>query len=373
MFAAERGAVAPTLLRHCGGSLPIGSAGGPRRSAYSVWPQRTEPDARYPRPVSGQPSDAVNRLIASLEAEAEIVDHGEFTIDQAKARDKLRDYQLVDPHAWVLLVVELAALLGARAVYFDYTQPERTQIHFRSGGLAREQLAEPLTGVFATSQGVGEAERARRSAWQKLAIAMNALLGRATRIELACLDAAGKGPRMVWTGDPDGKVALDEIERDAEHGGNHLGGNHLTVVFEDQRSHVEHETALLRRACRCSPLLVMAGAEKVSHGWKAVFEPERAPDDDDQEKPELVIEPIRDDEFRSLGLAAQMPGRAKARLRVQANGVFAEDIELEGCRPGFLAIADLDLARDLAQSQVLRDAAFERMLGFVRAAHDQLA
>lgn len=321
--------------------------------------------------MSGPPSDAAERLIASLEAEAEIVDHGRFTIDQAKARDKLRDYQLVDPHAWVLLVVELAALLGARAVYFDYTAPERTQIHFRSGGLAREQLAEPLSGVFATTSGVGAAERARRSAWQKLAIAMNALLGRATRIELACLDVGGKGARMCWTGDPEGKVALDELERDTEQ-----AGNHLTVVFGDRgdpRNHAEHETALLRRACRCSPLLVMAGSEKLSHGWKAMFEPERArEEEDDDETPELEITTIRDDEFRSLGLAALTPSRAKARLRVQANGVFAEDIELDGCRPGFLAIADLDLARDLAQSQVLRDAAFERMLGYVRAAHDQI-
>lgn len=317
--------------------------------------------------MSGEPSDAVERLIASLEAEAEMVDHGEFTIDHAKARDKLRDYQLADPHAWVLLVVELAALLGARAVYFDYAMPEQTQIRFRSGGLAREQLAEPLSGVFATTEGVGASERARRSAWQKLAIAMNALLGRATRIELACLDAMGKGPRMTWTGDPEGGVVLDEIERDAE-----LAGNHLSVVLGDRGEHVERETSVLRRACRCSPLLIMAGSEKLSHGWKALFEPERRPGDHDDEAPAIATTAIRDDEYRSLGLAAQMPSRAKARLRVQANGVFAEDIELDDCRPGFMAIADLDLARDLAQNQVLRDAAFERMLGWVRAAHDQI-
>jgi hypothetical protein len=320
-------------------------------------------------PVTGKPSDVAERLIASLEAEAEIVDHGEFTIDQAKAREKLRDYQLADPHAWVLLVVELAALLGARAVYFDYTQPDRTQIRFRSGAFAREQLAEPLSGVFAATEGAGEAERARRSAWQKLAIAINALLGRATRIELACLDGQGKGPRMTWTGDPEGAVVLDELERDAEH-----AGNHLIVVLDgrgDVGHHVERETALLRRACRCSPLLVMAGSEKLSHGWKAVFDPERKRDDD-EEPPAITTLTIRDDEFRAIGLAAQTSSRTNARLRVQANGVFAEDIELEGCRRGFLANAELDLARDLAQSQVLRDAAFERMLRYVRAAHDRV-
>jgi hypothetical protein len=320
-------------------------------------------------PVTGQPSDVAKSLIASLEAEAEMVDRGEFTIDQAKARDKLRDYQLVDPHAWVLLVVELASLLGARAVYFDYTQPDRTQVHFRSGGFAREQLAEPLSGVFAATQQGTSLERARRSAWQKLAIALNALLGRAKRIELACLDSQGRGPRMCWTGDPDGRVAIDEIERDAEE-----SGNHMTVVFDDREDHVERETAQLRRGCRYSSLLVMAGGEKISYGWKALFEPERERDDDEEdETPPVETVPIRDDDFRSLGLAALTSSRAKARLRVQANGVFAEDIELDGFRKGFLAIADLELARDLAQSQVLRDEAFERMLGFVRAAHDRIS
>lgn len=313
--------------------------------------------------MSGPPSDVVERLLASLEAEAEIVDHGEFTIDQAKARDKLRDYQLADPHAWVLLVVELAALLGARAVYFDYTQAEQTQIRFRSGGFTREQLAEPLSGVFAATDGVDAAERARRRAWQKLAIALNALLGRATRIELACLDAAGRGQRMCWTGDPEGRVALDEIDRDPEQ-----AGNHLTVVGT---RHVDRETELLRRACRCSPLLVMAGSEKLSHGWKAAFEPEQGRDDDQEPTP-IATTPIRDEEFRSLGLATQTRSRGKARLRIQTNGVFAEDIDLEGFRPGFLAIADLDLARDLAQSLVLRDAAFEQMLQWVRVAHDRI-
>jgi hypothetical protein len=305
--------------------------------------------------VSGQPSDVVERLIASLEADAEMIDHGEFTIDQGKARDKLRDYQLADADAWVLLVVELAALLGARAVYFDYTEPGQTQVRFRSRGFEREQLAEPLSGVFAARDGASPAERSRRTAWQKLAIACSALLGRATMIELACLDAEGKGARMLWTGDPEGKVELDEIERDADQ-----AGNHLRVALED-RGHVERETELLRRACRFSSLLVMAGSETVSRGWKAMFaEPE-------------ATTPIRDEDFRSLGLAAQVRSNTLAQLCIQTNGVLAEYVLLKGFRPGFSAIADLDLTRDLAQRQVLRDAAYERMLALVRATHDQMA
>ncbi|MFV8755688.1 hypothetical protein ACNOYE_34485 [Nannocystaceae bacterium ST9] len=312
--------------------------------------------------MSGTPSDVANRLIASLEAGAEIVDRGEFTIDATKARDKLRDYQLADPDAWVLLVVELATLLGAKAVYFDYTEPRLTQIRFRSPGLAREELAEPLAGVFASTEAGRASERARRRAWQKLAIATNALLGRAERVEMTCLDDAGKGPRVRWAGEA---FELDELALDPEQ-----SGNALLVGFADER-HVERETALLRRACRCSPILVMAGSEKLSQGWKAMFQSTRRRDDDSP-APEVPTFTIRDDDFRALGLAAKLHSREPARVRIQTNAVFAEDIELEGLRKGFAAIVDLDLARDLSQSQVLRDEAFDRTIALVRAAHDQI-
>lgn len=313
-----------------------------------------------------EPTNVASRLIASLEAEAEIVDRGAFTIDQTKAREKLRDYQLADAHAWTLLVVELAALLGAKAIYFDYTTPMATKIHFRAPPLASELLAEPLAGVFVSlDDELAASERAARRAWQKLAIAINALLGRAGRIEIESLDAQGRGHRASWTGDEQGRFSLDAVERDVE-----LAGNHLRVEF-GEREHAEAERELLRRACRRAHVLVMAGSEKLSFGWKSHFE-SRGNDDDD-EAPSVATTPIRDDDFRMIGLAAQLPTRTPARLRIQTNGVLAEELELEGWRRGFSAIADLDLARDLSQSQVLRDAAFERMLSLVRATHDAMA
>jgi hypothetical protein len=317
--------------------------------------------------VSGEaePTNVASRLIASLEAEAEIVDHGAFTIDQTKAREKLRDYQLADANAWTLLVVELATLLGAKAIYFDYTTPMTTKIHFRAPPLASEVLAEPLAGVFVSlDDDLAASSRAARRAWQKLAIAINALLGRAQRIEIESLDAQGRGHRASWAGDAQGRFSLDAVEREAE-----LSGNHLRVEF-GEREHAEAERELLRRACRRAHVLVMAGSEKLSFGWKSQFE---LPAGDDDEAPSVAATtPIRDDDFRMIGLAAQLPTRTPARLRIQTNGVLAEELELEGLRRGFSAIADLDLARDLSQSQVLRDAAFERMMALVRATHDTM-
>jgi hypothetical protein len=319
--------------------------------------------------VSGEaePTNVASRLIASLEAEAQIVDHGAFTIDQAKAREKLRDYQLVNVHGWTLLVVELATLLGAKAVYFDYTTPTTTKIHFRAPPLSGEQLADPFAGVFASFEGeLAAGERAARRASQKLAIAVHALVGRAQRIELESLDAHGRGTRARWSGDEQGRFALEPVERDAE-----LAGNHLRVEF-GETSHVERERELLRTACRRAHVLVMAGSEKLSFGWKSDFELPGGDDDEDAAPSVAATTPIRDADFRMIGLAAQLPTREPARLRIQTNGVLAEVLELEGLRKGFSALVDLDLARDLSQSQVLRDAGFERMLALVRATHDAM-
>ena len=44
--------------------------------------------------------DVAEGLIAGLEAEAAFVELGAFGIDVAKAREKLRDYQLADPELY---------------------------------------------------------------------------------------------------------------------------------------------------------------------------------------------------------------------------------------------------------------------------------
>ncbi len=309
-------------------------------------------------------SSVAERLIASLEAEAEMVDHGAFTLDHAKAREKLREYQLVAPDFWVLLVVELAALLGAKAVYFDYTEPALTQVRFRCRGFGPAELGDPMSGVFVSTEGVGSIERSRRRAWQKLAIAYNALLGLGPRrVELACLDEQGKGLRMRWTGDSTGAVEVDKLERSPDE-----GGNTLIVEFGERGSseRIERERKWLREHCRHSPLLVMAGSDRLSFGCKALFESKEG-------EPELETFAIRDEDLRSIGIGSHTGSGRRPTLRLQTNGVFAEEMVLpDGFRNGFLAIVDLDLARDLSQSQVLRDAQLTRTLEWVRAAHDEM-
>jgi hypothetical protein len=62
--------------------------------------------------TTSEPPTVAGSLIAALEQGGELVEAGEFSIDAAQALVKLRDYQLVDPHGWVLLLIEAAVLAG---------------------------------------------------------------------------------------------------------------------------------------------------------------------------------------------------------------------------------------------------------------------
>jgi hypothetical protein len=57
-------------------------------------------------------------LIASLCADGRVDSHGGFSLDREKAREKLRTFQVAEPHRYVLHLVALAALRGATKVEF---------------------------------------------------------------------------------------------------------------------------------------------------------------------------------------------------------------------------------------------------------------
>ncbi len=60
-------------------------------------------------------------LIKGLEAEGKLDSEGDFTLDRKKAREKMKKYQLVDPHYYVLEIIQAAVASGATAidVYLD--------------------------------------------------------------------------------------------------------------------------------------------------------------------------------------------------------------------------------------------------------------
>ncbi|MCX4242405.1 hypothetical protein [Paraliomyxa miuraensis] len=61
----------------------------------------------------------IDDLLRQLEASGRVDSEGCFTLDRAKAREKLQRFQLADPRAYVLELVQAAALKGARRARFD--------------------------------------------------------------------------------------------------------------------------------------------------------------------------------------------------------------------------------------------------------------
>lgn len=61
----------------------------------------------------------IDDVLRELQASGRVDSEGEFTLDRAKAREKLRRYQLADPRAYVLELVQAASLKGATRVRFD--------------------------------------------------------------------------------------------------------------------------------------------------------------------------------------------------------------------------------------------------------------
>ncbi len=149
-------------------------------------------------------------LLEVLGAEAgELVSVGRFGIDGEKARDKLRLYQLADPRAWVLLVVEAVVLAGTTSVRFEFDADD-VRIDCEGARLGAAELDNLLAALFV---GIDEqataAERLRARVRQQLAFAINAALALEPRFvrfssgpsaaELAAAERAHAQAERAWT------------------------------------------------------------------------------------------------------------------------------------------------------------------------------
>ncbi|MDC0671575.1 hypothetical protein [Nannocystis radixulma] len=108
-------------------------------------------------------------LIASLCAEGRVDSHGGFTLDRAKAREKLRTFQVAEPHRYVLHLVALAALRGATAIEFEIDSDD-LWARFDGAPLTEQDFEDLYSSNFAAA--TTDAERAR----QQLAVGLNAAL-----------------------------------------------------------------------------------------------------------------------------------------------------------------------------------------------------
>ena len=309
-------------------------------------------------------------LLAELEAGGELVDAGGFSIDAVQARAKLREFQLADPYEYVLLLIEAAVLAGAEPVRIRTGGGELT-VSLGPLRVHREELEQLFAAAFVDLSGADPAERNRRRALQKLAFACNAALRlEPEAIEIAAVDGDSALCLRLTPERERGELEVTSAAGDDRSPG--------TVVKIHHRGLAQglREIGLIRERCRFSNYKIELDGQLISVGHRFALHVELDP-----ERPALSpnarnVRRIELDD-RPIGCAGfRYTDSAPAELRILTNGVLAEQFELgDEQRPAaknFGAIVELDLAKDLGQSKLLRGPEYERVIEAVWALHDSV-
>ena len=136
---------------------------------------------------------SVDDLVAQLRAEGTVAAEGGFSLDREKAREKLRQFQLADPHRWVLLVVQALVDRGATSIDIEI---DADDVRMRADGTPFEttDFEELYSSMFSAGP--------RRPGLRELAMATNA--------------AMALHPRFLRVDSGDGTRAVRiELRRDA--------------------------------------------------------------------------------------------------------------------------------------------------------------
>lgn len=284
-------------------------------------------------------------LIASLGAQGKLERQGAFALDAQKAREKMAQFQLSDPHHYVLELVQAAHLLGARALYFRIDIDE-VELWFEGEGLNDEDLAGLYVAAFERS------DEPKRQAMRHLAIAINA-----TRtLQLRELVVEGKGPGYA------AKLSVYD-EREVIEQGCSLEAPGLRF-YARQRARLSHvrefftprhdptEKYLLRERCGFASRPIVLNGQDIAMGMRLPAEVEG------------IVGFSTEHEHGLLGCLREDDG--DSQIRLMQHGVLLETRRLPAKRLQVSAIVDsVRLRKDLSQSAFVQDDAMEHLLNVV--------
>lgn len=180
-------------------------------------------------------------LLESLRAAGQIESEGRFSLDSEAAMEKLRQHALPDPHAWLVHLVEAAALNGATGIEVRRHSWGCT-VEADGRPLGRDELRELLPGVL-TGRWTTD------HPLHPLALGVVTALGRATSVNVS---TASRGNLMVacYT-----RQGVELMEAPAAG----LSSNRVSVTFLKRRSPLalltsQPEMGVLRNHFRHCPV-----------------------------------------------------------------------------------------------------------------------
>jgi hypothetical protein len=297
--------------------------------------------------MSETPSE---RLISALEREGVVAgEAGAWTLDEAAARRKLAAHRLADASVWPCTIVEAASLLGALSIRFER----------RIDGLVIEfnGLAPPLDGLFAAVFAKTTSDPRTRAA-RKLAIAFETMLERA---EVMSITVEAGGGRLTLTPDERSFAGREPL-------------GHTKILVRRRLSWPELDQLATR--CRYARASILVSSVSKSEAEPLALGLEQALVDAGATAKRWPIMPVMpvmpgtsepSGATKPIGWLGHRPdAELDSQLVIVNDGVVAETLPLAG--KGVVAVVECSLAKDLAESKLLRDDAFARLLAQVEAA-----
>lgn len=286
-------------------------------------------------------------LLEDLRQDGRVDSTGRFTLDAAKAREKMKQYQLTDPHLYVLQVLQGAIASGAT---FAHVKTDADDCWVRHDGrpLSAEQLGALFHSLFASDRDV-DARPLR-----ELAIGLNALTGlNPSSVRLECWDGAA-GAALTLRDGTESVQPLAACPWPEGGAGVHLhvrqrhSWRTLARFFTGQP-----EAAAVRNSCRWSPVPITVNGERVN------AEPDLGP--------HVLVRDLEGPGFRARLVVPQAPADSST-VDVVLNGVRMPRKELKPVPLEVRAVVwATGLTKNASQSDVVDDAAWKGLATSLRA------
>lgn len=201
----------------------------------------------------GKLPEEMEQLLTELQTEGRLDSSGVFTLDFVKAADKLREFQLAEPHLYILKLIQSAVASEATAVSL-VTSGTTLQLAFDGLGIEPHQLEGLVSCLLDPLKYSGQRQLAH------LAVGLNSCLGCGVDQIIVESWRDGRGAALVLT---EKLQQTGRVVGKARHTGTRLflrkRGNPLLQLFRDELE------AVTKRAIY-SPIPVVANLSRVSHG-----------------------------------------------------------------------------------------------------------
>lgn len=291
----------------------------------------------------------IDELLEELEAVGTVESAGEFTLDRGKARDKMRRFQLADPRSYVLELVQAASLKGARRIRFDI---DSRDMKMRFDG-------RPFTaGDFDDIYGAAFTRRLDRDvlARKQLALGVNSAMAlRPTRITVESGDGE-QGARLTL--EPEQEDSFEAVKTEilgtTIHVRERFRLGTFVAFFKNLVGTLAEEQLLIAR-CGYASLEVDLEGQRLDHGLHLGRYD--------------VLEPVEvQTEHTSMVCGLSRHRAGPIWLDIVKDGVLITTHRMSDERftSGFVAVVqDHAVHKDVSQSDIVRDAAYIRLLDTV--------